>query len=67
MASKNIPITLQQYDGDYKLTDYFFDQIENLQKIYKWSAELTVQYMRGKLTGPALNYYTENKKNILIH
>ena len=61
MASKNIPITLQQYDGDFKFTDYFFDQIENLQKIYKWSDELTIQFMRGKLIGPALTYFTENK------
>ena len=61
VAFKNFQINLQTYDGDYKLTDYFFDQIHSLSNIYKWFLEITIQFMKGKLAGPALTYYTENK------
>ena len=61
-TSKNFQINLQTYDGDHKITDYFFDQIDSISKIYKSSPEITTQLMREKLTGPALNYFTENRK-----
>ena len=66
-ASKNFQIDLQAYDGDHKITDYFFDQIDSISKIYKWSPEITTQFMRGKQTSPALNHFIKNQKNIFVH
>ena len=59
--SKNTQLTVNNFEGDPTLVDFFFDQIKSLASIYKWSPEFTVTFLRGKLVGPALQFFIQSE------
>ena len=55
--SKNTQRTVNNFEENPTLVDFFFHQIKILAFIYKWSPELTIMFLRGKLIVPALQFF----------
>lgn len=53
-------INILNFDGDPDLLDFFFDSLQELKEINKWSEKQTIIFFKTKITGVALKYFIES-------
>lgn len=56
---KPIPINVINFDGDFEILPFFFDQIRSVAKINKYNDQTAITLLKSKLSGSALKFLTQ--------
>lgn len=49
----SLNVTIAPFDGNPNLLEYFFTQVKSIANNNKWSQNVTITFLRSKLTTPA--------------
>lgn len=60
MANSTLNLNIDTFSGDPDKVEWFLDQVKDLSKINKWSDEISLLYLKSKLSGSAQEWFASS-------